>query len=409
MAHTPSMSASRGYTIGLVSVVAAACGIALAVNTTVNPWRVTPMPWSSQKLDPYRDISSQIRTGKAGIVRANKTINAALVGSSRVANGLDPEYSGWQGKTVVNLGCSGGFIYESSALTRYLLAERKVDTILFGVDPGDLSSLTDTRPLGDFASSPLAGKQDRFNRELRYLIGVSTFEASAQTLKRYASQEPTQYTPKGLRARPKKKGQRGQLDFIQARIQGEAEFDVPDTSRPAITPAKAKLLEDLMREARAKNTRFIAFIHPTHAMMNARAADAADPPVVFEAERRAVLETATRVNAETHPGPPIEVWDFCDYHPLNCDPLPQDRESSMLHWGDLGHYSIEVGNLIQSRIMGWPLPIEGGENYGTRLTPETLEPWFEHVRQGYRAYLSGPGAADVARKEEWIQEAEAKK
>jgi hypothetical protein len=164
-----------------------------------------------------------------------------------------------------------------------------------------------------------------------------------------------------------------------------------------------------MREARAKNTRFIAFIHPTHAMMNARAADAADPPVVFEAERRAVLETATRVNAETHPGPPIEVWDFCDYHPLNCDPLPQDRESSMLHWGDLGHYSIEVGNLIQSRIMGWPLPIEGGENYGTRLTPETLEPWFEHVRQGYRAYLSGPGAADVARKEEWIQEAEAKK
>jgi hypothetical protein len=385
------MSASRGYTIGLISVVAAACGIALAVNTTVNPWRVTPMPWSSQKLDPYRDISSQIRTGKAGIVRANKTIDAALVGSSRVANGLDPEYSGWQGKTVVNLGCSGGFIYESSALARYLLAERKVDTILFGVDPGDLSSLTDTRPLGDFASSPLAGKQDRFNRELRYLIGVST------------------YTPKGLRARPKKKGQRSQLDFIQARIQGEAEFDVPDTSRPAITPAKAKLLEDLMREARAKNTRFIAFIHPTHAMMNARAADAADPPVVFEAERRAVLETATRVNAETHPGPPIEVWDFCDYHPLNCDPLPQDRESSMLHWGDLGHYSIEVGNLIQSRIMGWPLPIEGGENYGTRLSPETLEPWLEHVRQGYRAYLSGPGATDVARKEAWITEAEAKK
>jgi hypothetical protein len=59
--------------------------------------------------------------------------------------------------------------------------------------------------------------------------------------------------------------------------------------------------------------------------------------------------------------------------------------------------------------MGWPLPIEGGENYGTRLSPETLEPWLEHVRQGYRAYLSGPGAADVARKEAWITEAEAKK
>ncbi len=403
------MSAFRGYTVGLVSVIAVTSLVALAVNTTVNPWRVTPTPWSSPKLDPYRDISSQIRTGKAGIVRANESIGVGLVGSSRVANGLDPEFSGWKRQDVVNLGCSGGFIYESSALARYLLDERKVEIILFGVDPGDLSSTTDTRPMGDFASSPLAGDQDRFNRELRYLIGVSTLEASVETLKRASTHEQTQYTPKGLRANPKKKGQKAQLDFIKERIQGEAEFDVPDTSKPAVNPDKARVLEELMRDARQKGARFIAFIHPTHALMNARAADAANPPVVFEHERRAVLETATRVNAEPLDGPPIEVWDFADYHPLNCDPLPQDLESSMVHWGDLGHYSIEVGNVIQSRIMGWPVPMEGGGNYGTRLTPETIEPWFEHVRQGYKAYLSGPGAGDVARKEEWISEAEAKK
>ncbi|RYD77968.1 MAG: hypothetical protein EOP84_14870 [Verrucomicrobiaceae bacterium] len=383
--------------------------VSLAVNTTVNPWRVTPMPWSSQKLDPYRDISSQIRTGKAGIVRANPKIDVGLVGSSRVANGLDPEFSGWQHQSVVNLGCSGGFIYESTALARYLMAERKVGLILFGVDPGDLSSKTDTRPMGDYHASPLAGNEDRFNREIRYMIGVSTLEASIETLKRASAHEQTQYSPKGLRAHPKKKGQRSQLDFIKARIQGEAEFDVPDTSKPAVNPDKAKVLEELMRDARSKGVRLITFIHPTHALMNARAADAANPPVVFEHERRAVLKLAEKVNAETFDGPPIEVWDFADYHPLNCDPLPQDRESSMLHWGDLGHYSIEVGNAIQSRIMDWPSPIPGAENYGSKLTEETIEPWFNHVREGYKAYLTGPGVGDVARKEQWIAEGEAKK
>ncbi|MCW1926620.1 hypothetical protein OKA05_28970 [Luteolibacter arcticus] len=403
------MSAFRGYTVGLVSVIAVTSLVSLALNTFVNPWRVTPMPWSSQELDPYRDISSQIRTGKAGIVRANKEIGVGLVGSSRVANGLDPEYTGWHRHDVVNLGCSGGFIYESSALARYLMEERKVELILFGVDPGDLSSKTDTRPMGDFHASPLAGNEDRFNREIRYLIGVSTLEASVETLKRASTHEQTQYTPKGLRANPKKKGQRAQIEFIRDRIQGEAEFDVPDTSKPAVNDDKARVLEELMRDARKRGVRMITFIHPTHALMNARAGDAANPPVVFEHERRAVLELAQKVNSESFDGPPVEVWDFADYHPLNCDPLPQDRESSMPHWGDLGHYSIEIGNVIQSRIMGWPVPMPGAETYGTRLTAETIEPWFNHVREGYKAYLTGSGAADVARKEEWISEAEAKK
>ncbi|MEK7949430.1 hypothetical protein [Luteolibacter soli] len=403
------MRAFRGYSIGLVAVIAVASLVSFAVNTTVNPWRVTPTPWSSQKLDPYRDISSQIRTGKAGIVRANPKIDVGLVGSSRVANGLDPEFPGWQGQSVVNLGCSGGFIYESTALARYLMEERKVGLILFGVDPGDLSSTTDTRPMGDYHSSPLAGNEDRFNREIRYMIGVSTFEASMETLKRASKHEQTQYSPKGLRAHPKKKGKRSQLDFIKDRIQGEAEFDVPDTSKPAVNPAKARVLEDMMRDARQRGVHLITFIHPTHALMNSRAADAANPPVVFEHERRAVLELAQKVNRETFDGPPVEVWDFADYHPLNCDPLPQDREAVMPHWGDLGHYSIEVGNVIQSRIMGWPVPIPGAENYGTKLTAETIEPWFNHVREGYKAYLTGPGVGDMALKEQWIAEGEAKK
>ncbi|MCW1885008.1 hypothetical protein OKA04_09740 [Luteolibacter flavescens] len=402
------MSAFRGYSVGLVAVIAVASLASFALNTFVNPWRVTPMPWSSESLEPYRDISSQLRTGKAGIVRANEGIGVGLIGSSRVANGLDPEYAGWHREDVVNLGCLGGFIYESSAMAHYLMQEREVEVILFGVDPGDLSSKKDTRPMGDFHASPLASNEEFFNREIRYLIGVSTFEASVETLKRASLDEVSQYTSKGLRANPKRRGQRVQIDFIRARIKSEAAFDVMTGANPAVNPDKAKVLEDLMREARRRGVRLVAFYHPSHALMYARAADVDAPDVVYENERRAMLDLARKVNAEDLEGPPVEVWDFAGFHPLNCDPLPQDAESVMPSWGDLEHYSLEVGNIIQSRIMGWPVPVQGAENYGRRLTSASIEPWFRDVREGYRAYLTGAGAADVAKKEEWIAEGVAK-
>lgn len=402
------MSAPRRYAAAMVAVLALALLVSLGVNTTVNPWRVTPTPWSSAKLDPYRDISSQIRTGKAGIVRANPEIGVGIIGSSRVANGLDPENPAWDRRDVVNLGCSGGFFYEAEALCRYLLERRSPELVLFGIDPGDLSSDTDTRPMGDFHASPLDPEGEAFNRELRYLFGISTLEASFQTLARAAGGEPTQYTPKGLRARPKKKGQKSQLHFIRSRIVGEAEFDLPDESRAGkpLNAVKTARLEALLRECRRRGVRVIVFFHPQHALMHARAADAADPPALFELERRGVLEIVTRANAEALPGAAVEAWDFYDYHPLNCDPIPRDDAGRMAHWNDLGHYTIEMGDLMLARMMGWPLPegFPGAETYGTRLDGKTFDAHLVAVRHGYRRYLTKEGASDVALKEQWIAE-----
>ncbi len=401
------MSAPRGYVTALFGCIGLMLLASVILNTTVNPWRVTPMPWSADKLDPYRDIASQIRTGKAGIVRSNPHIDTAFIGSSRVANALDPEFGGWQDESVVNLGCNGGFFYESEAACRYLIERRKVRRVIFGIDPGDLSSDVDTRPMGDFFSSPLAPGQDVLNRELRYLFGISTMEASIGTLKRAADGEAAQYSPKGMRARAKDKPQRSQIGFIRARIIDEAAYDLPDQGRTgtALNPDKMALLESIMRDCRARGVRFVACYHAAHALQYARAADAENPPALFEAERRGILETAGRVNLEAHPGPPAEVWDFCDFHELNCEPIPRADDERMTRWGDLDHYSVAMGNLIQSRMMGWPVPMEGGENYGRKLTEENIGAWLDHLRQGYAAYLTGPHRRDVAWKEDLIRQA----
>ncbi|BCX49871.1 hypothetical protein HAHE_37790 [Haloferula helveola] len=400
------MRSARRYAFGFVGIVAGFTLVAAAINTWVNPLRVTPAPWSDPSLEQYREISNQIRTGKAGILRSSGHADAAFVGSSRVANGMDPNFEGWGDQKVLNLGCSGGFMFETTGISRYLLEQEMPEVILFGVDPGDLSSPFDTRPLGDYYGSPFAPGGDRVDREMRYLIGISTLEISIETLSRKHRGKLASYTPEGLRVRSDKAGQRSQIDFIRSRLLGEAFLAEDGRKQRPINQDKAKELESILRMARTAGTRVILYIHPQHAVMHARAADKSDPPVFFRRERPTLVEMVDRVNAEGLAGPPVELWDFFDFHPINCEPLPIDGRERMDFWGDLGHYSLPVGNTMQARMMGWDVPLEIGEDYGTRLSSENLEERLEEVRAGYEAYLNGPGARDVEWKEELFRKAE---
>lgn len=334
------MTAARRYAFGFLGTVVAFTLVAAAINTWVNPLRVTPAPWSDPAFESYREIDSQIRTGKAGMLRSAGDPDAVFVGSSRVANGFDPGFEAWGDQQVLNLGCSGGFIFESMGVTRHLLENEPPEVILFGVDPGDLSNPIDTRPLGDFYSSPFAEGGDRLDREMRYLIGISTLEISLETLNRKRQGKLASYTPRGLRVRSDKAGQRKQIEFIRSRLLGEAFLADDGRRTKPINRQKLAQLEEILRLARRNGSRVILYIHPQHAVMHARAADVADPPVFFEPERPALVDLVERVNTADLPAPPVELWDFFDFHPINREPLPLDGDRQMRFWGDLGHYSV---------------------------------------------------------------------
>ncbi|MEM9238158.1 MAG: hypothetical protein AAGB14_15410 [Verrucomicrobiota bacterium] len=395
------MSAPRRYATWLIAIVALTSLASFVLNTTVNPWRVTPYPWSSEKADPYRDISSQIRTAKAGLVRSNPDTRIAVFGSSRVANGLDPEDDRWPHDQVLNLGCSGGFIYESVAMARYAMEHLPLELAIIGIDPGDLGSDLDTRPMGDFHASPLAGADP--NSELRYVIGISTAEESFQTLKRQSHDFLPQYNPVGLRVRSHKAPGKPQIAFIREQITGEAEFGLTTTGRDEneLNAEKVAGLQALLHDARAKGIRMIVYFHPTHALRYLRASDAENPALLFENERRALLKMVDQANQAPNNGPAITLWDFADAHLLNSDPLP-DEASMMTHWTDLDHYTVEVGSLMLARMLDWELRMDAGEDYGQRIDRESQSTWFEQVRKSSSAYVSGKGTRDIKWKEELI-------
>lgn len=396
------MSATRRHAFRLVAAVGIALTLSLLINSWVDPWRVTPGPLSSAALEPYRDISSETRTGKCGYIRSMAHVGGALIGSSRVVNALDPAHPNWGRDDILNLGFTGGFFYESEALCRYLISNHRPDFIILGLDPGDLSDEIDTRGLGDFQTSPLGPPSKRIDREIRYRIGISTLEASFETLKRRFLDQTPNFTSRGMR-RTFAGGSFDQRTFLQQALLAKVAFGPPDSGHlpSPLHPRKKELLHQLLDDCASQGISVRILIQPQHALLHART-DL--PPILpYEDERRGIVNIAARVNLRHPDGPEVVVWDFGDYHPLNCDPVPSDHESRMEHWADLNHYTVAMGNLILARIMNWPIEMPGGESYGRRLTPDNFDDWAAHAKEGYRRYVNGPRHQDVIWKQELIE------
>lgn len=399
---------TRRYVAILFSILGVALTTTVFTNLVVNPWRTTPTFLSSDALDPYRDIAAQSRTGKCGLVRSAPSIGVAFIGSSRVANGFDPMLEEWKRDDVYNLAYPAGYFYEGEAMFRYLLEYHKPEMIIMGLDPGDLSSEFDSRGMGDYASSPLGPKNTLIDREIRYITGISTLESSIETIIRKQNDEKPQYGIKGLR-RNAPELQISQLSFLANAIRGEAQFDLPDEGRRTdpLQEDKAKLLEEIIRTCRKEDIRLILFIHPQHALLHA-ALD--KPPLLpFEVERREITNLVARLNAEKPGAEPTILWDFGNYHPINCDPLPSDDvKSRMKYWNDFNHFTIEIGTVMLGRMLDWPIEVETGESYGVQLTPDNFDEWKASAESGYKQYVNDAGITDLKWKKQIIEEAKNK-
>ena len=389
--------------IGLGGFAALMVGL---VNTTVNPWRTTPVPWQAQSLEPYRDGADHMRTRKVGILRSGDW-KVALVGSSRVANCLDPSLPQWGRSDVVNLGCNAGFLQESTEIAKFFMIHDDAELLLFGVDPGDLTSSVDTRPMFDFYSSPFS-PDTGVDNELRYIFGLSTLDSSLDTLRYARLKLKGEFGPNGMRRRPKRhKG--SQVNFIAQTITRKIELETADAGGPerSLNEEKVRKLREMLQISREKSCRVIVLFHSNHALMHAEAKHIGTSVIPFEKERRALVAMIAELNAATSDLPPIDLWDFCNYHPLNCEPLPLDnpKEGRLKNWTDLGHFSPEIGNQMLALMMHWPLPQPELADIGRKLDLTTLDAYLAEVGTGYQRYLTGDGARDLAWKEKLKAEA----
>lgn len=345
-----------------------------ALNTTVNPWRVTPTPWTAPKLEPYRASDDKWkRTAKAGLIRSG-TWDAAMFGSSRVDKQLDPTHPAFDGMRCANLGLTAGLLVENHAIFRYFIERQNPRLVVLAIDAGDLSTSPPKVNNTDFPLSPLDPAGNPLERELRYRFGVSTIVESFATISRALRERPADHSPQGFQANaPFPENQRLLISSLY--LSTTYRMAMAHTAHDGLSKEKIALVEDIIAACREKNTRLVIFFTPNHALFQLAYRELGDPDPYFAKDRRALAELASKANADAPDAPPVEVWDFLDGHPLNSPPLPPaDPPGSHLDgWIDLFHATPAIGGQMLDRL-------NGPGSYGVRLEPESIDARVEHVR-----------------------------
>jgi hypothetical protein len=365
-----------------LAVLGTAGGIVLlfaAVNTWVNPLWVTQTPWTDDAFAPYRQIYRQQRTAKAGLVRS-KTWDVAFFGSSRIDLAFDPANPHWGDKRAVNLAVSAGTLPETAPIVRYALEHTPLETVIVGVDIGDLMGSHSAWRSTGFLESPFNPKGEKFERELRYVVGFSSLESSFKTIRNRIRGALPEYTQQGHRLRHQNPPDVAKViarDSIAHALRSIRRRD----NKLEPNEWKIGLLRQALTDAKEHGARMVVVIPPSHAAYLGVYHLEGDRDPAFSKDRAIMTRLVDEANAAHPDAPPAEIWDFNDFHPLNCEPIPTDG-SRMHWWVDGTHARKSLGDVMLARIMGWP--IDGpGADYGFNLTSENLDRRVSDIDAGY--------------------------
>jgi hypothetical protein len=377
--------AFRRYFLWLTGLFLGVMFVMSVLNTWVNPLWVTPMPWSSKAFDDYKPLHKSPRTGKAGLI-ANGTWDAVLLGSSRVDIAFDPLLPQWQGKRVANIALRGGTLNEHLALLTYATEHQKLDLAIIGADLADVTNPVTIPPGSGFEESPL-GAGEPFERNLRYISGISTFEQTLKSLNYRRTGKLAAYTPQGQWLRSlDKRPLRVVLQYESFRWADR--FTRQRKQSIEVSQKKVEALHAIIALCREKKIRLILCIPPNHAAYLSVFRLKNDPDPGFRADR----ETFSRVIAEeaaAHPeAPAVDLWDFNDFHPLNCEAIPpvDNPRAPVTYWADGTHALPTLGTIMLSRMMGWPVEDPKGADYGHKLDLSSLDGRLNALSEGYERY-----------------------
>lgn len=100
-------------------------------------------------------------------------------------------------------------------------------------------------------------------------------------------------------------------------------------------------------------------------------------------------ELATLVGEQ---GGDVTLWDFVSYDPLNTEAVPTagDRRTATRWFWEPSHFKKRLGTVLIQRMFG-----EGGPQYGTRLTPDTVEAINHQVSEQRQRRVCGHEGAPL--------------
>jgi hypothetical protein len=322
--------------------------LAAGFSTAVDPWRVNRAPWSINSLDDAREISDDIRLGKAGLANLGNW-QAVILGSSRMEITFDSTHRAFAGQRAVNLAMAASTLYETIAVGNYALVHNpQIETIILGIDAGDLHNDLDSRIYTNFYDSPFAGNHDRIEHVISWLIGERAFADSIATLQRHFRHKSPKRDAHGRLLQPNQPANlRQYVEFNYSRG-FETPLDPWSTNTRNLCQAKADLLAGFLGRVRRSGIELHIVSPPQHALKLVHPTLNTPATICWEQDLLVLAEICKMANEIPSKAPPIRLWNFFTFNDFNTTPMPTPGAPSqrMPGWYDLGHTVKQSGDIM---------------------------------------------------------------
>lgn len=325
---------------------------ATTVSLTINPWRINRTPLNIKALDPWREITDNLRLGKAALVNQGDW-QAVILGSSRMEIAMDPTHPAFQGAKTLNLAMAAANIHETAPAANYALDRNPgIRTMVFGIDAGDFHGDFDSRKFIKSEDSPLSGNGVSVECAINQWIGGRSVIDSIATVQRAIAKRHPDRNPLGQWLKPSDPSNLRQYieKFFNGRLEQTAE---KWEFRPQVLRQdKAKLFTDLMTRARRMGVEVYVVIPAQHALKQIHPTQDKPDRMCWETDIKGLTQLCHEVNRLDIQGPPIRLWSFITFNRYTTQavPVPGAPSQRMPYWFDLSHAKPELGSACLNRI-----------------------------------------------------------
>jgi len=334
--------------------------------------------------------------------------DAVVIGTSRANQGYNPRNAAWQAvaEHPYNLGTPAADIYRMKRYFQHILAQSEVKQLILALDFRSFNAydqsfsnnqIIDTgeqylsvNEKGDFKPSY------RVSQVMPSLFSKDALLASLYTLKNQSDTLNPTYLANGFKYRepqtfaPRRRFLNGagrSVDVYLARPNRRREFSYSFVNEKT----GYSTLEDyrqILQIAYENDIDVRIVINPSHAYL-LEVIHAIDRWETFENWKRSLVALNLEV-AETKNADPFPIWDFCTYHPLTTQSIPEKRkqwdQTPQLFW-EITHFKPQLGDrVLQTIFKSSPQDAES-QDFGIQLQPETMENHLQMVRDRRTEYV----------------------
>ncbi len=361
-------------------IIAGLATVALT-NLVIDPFMAYGV-FDVPSLRGYRDKLDG-RIAKSERVRREK-YDIVVLGSSRVAMGINPSSEVLGPHNVCNMGLGGTNLKEMSHVVDFICRESPPKKIVFFLD---FHMFNEHREVSSgFINSPLNASRSAAEYHMGNLIGAQAFRASRKAIVNCFAGELAESDENGHRDKrtsktpPRRRFEKTVRNFLTNReLYGGETY----------AETRLEYLRQIIRTCREHDVELVIAFPPIHAHLF-EAIWQAGLWDTFEQCKRLAMGAVSQANILAGDKWHAELWDFTSYAGYVSEAVPPAGDTASMTWYmDPSHFFSEIGDFAVSRMLDLPTPDGASEaDFGKLLTSRNIAQHLLNIRSERARYVA---------------------